>query len=105
MKRLPNRANGCDPSAHACGVPDCCPEVENIRARPLLDRQQRRRLAMLFKVLANDTRLRLLHVLIKSGELSVNDLAEEMEMTPQAVSNQLQKLSVQQVVESRRAGN
>ncbi len=60
---------------------------------------------MLFKVLANDTRLRLLHVLIKSGELPVTDLAQELEMKPQAVSNQLQKLSIQQIVESRRDGN
>lgn len=103
MKR-PLRASSCC-DASACCPPDCCPEVKSIRARPLLDRSQRRRLALLFKVLANDTRLRLLHVLIKSGELAVNDISAALEMTPQAVSNQLQKLAMQQIVETRRAGN
>ena len=99
---------GCCESSRAESAwcpPGCCEEVESIRSRPLLDRQERRRLALLFKVLANDTRLRLLHLLIKSGERSVNDLADAMEMKPQAVSNQLQRLALQQIVESRRDGN
>jgi DNA-binding transcriptional ArsR family regulator len=55
--------------------------------------------------LANDTRLRLLHALVRSGELSLSDLAEAVEMKPQAVSNQLQRLSDLGVVDSRREGN
>ena len=59
----------------------------------------------LFKVLGNDTRLRLLHALVRAGELCVNDLAESLDMKPQAISNQLQRLSDWGIVGSRREGN
>jgi ArsR family transcriptional regulator, lead/cadmium/zinc/bismuth-responsive transcriptional repressor len=119
MKRLASQSSSCDEaclpegrsgSANACCgpaacPPGCCEQVESIRARPLLGRADRRKLALLFKVLDNDTRLHILHVLIKSGELSVNDLADQLEMKPQAISNQLQKLAARQIVEPRRDGN
>ncbi len=59
----------------------------------------------LFKVLANDTRLRLLHALARSGELCVTDLALSVEMKPQAVSNQLQRLVDRGILKSTRNGN
>jgi DNA-binding transcriptional ArsR family regulator len=62
-------------------------------------------LAAVFKVLANDTRLRLLHALLRAGELNVADLAASVGMKPQAVSNQLQRLSDLRVLASRRDGN
>jgi DNA-binding transcriptional ArsR family regulator len=58
----------------------------------------------LFKVLANDTRLRLLHALARSGELCVGDLADAVGMKPQAVSNQLQRLVDRGILGSRRQG-
>lgn len=58
----------------------------------------------LFKALANETRLRLLHALSISGEMCVNDLAATVDMKPQAVSNQLQKLAGFGVVDTRRNG-
>ncbi len=58
----------------------------------------------LFKVLANDTRLRLLHALARTGELCVNDLADAVGMKPQAVSNQLQRLVYRAILGSRRNG-
>lgn len=61
-------------------------------------------LAAVFKVLANDTRLRLLHVLIREDELGVTDLAARLSMKPQAVSNQLQRLSDLGILSSRREG-
>lgn len=73
--------------------------------RPLLTPVQACGLADLFKVLANDTRLRLLHALIRSDELCVGDLAICLRMRPQAISNQLQRLSDLGVVASRRDGN
>src|SRR3954453_22156395 len=73
--------------------------------RPLLTPIQAGGLAAVFKVLANDTRLRLLHALIRAGELCVTDLAASLGMTPQAVSNQLQRLSDLGVLASRRDGN
>jgi DNA-binding transcriptional ArsR family regulator len=72
--------------------------------RPLLTHQQAGALAILFKMLANDTRLRLLHALARSGELSVSELAEAVGMKPQAVSNQLQRLSDLAILASRRNG-
>ena len=72
---------------------------------PLIDRDQAAELTRLFKVFANDTRLRLLHVLVREGEVRVTDLAERVEMKPQAVSNQLQRLVDRGILGSRREGN
>jgi len=58
-----------------------------------------------FKVLANDTRLRLLHALVRADEICVTDLAASLGMKPQAVSNQLQRLSDLGILASRRDGN
>lgn len=85
-------------SAGAC----CAPAP--IASRPLLSPVQAGGLAAVFKVLANDTRLRLLHALVISQELGVNDLARAVAMKPQAVSNQLQRLSDLGIVSSRRVG-
>jgi len=73
--------------------------------RPLLGQDQADELTRLYKVLANDTRLRLLHALERSGELSVTDLAGAVRMKPQAVSNQLQRLADRRIVVSRREGS
>lgn len=59
----------------------------------------------LFKVLANDTRVRLLHHLVRSGEATVTDMAKAIGMKPQAVSNQLVRLSDTGMLVSRREGN
>lgn len=59
----------------------------------------------LFKVLASDTRLRLLHALVRADELCVGDLARAVGMTPQAVSNQLQRLVDRGILSARRDGN
>ena len=73
--------------------------------RPLLSPIQAGGLAAVFKVLANDTRLRLLHALVRADELCVTDLATSVGMKPQAVSNQLQRLSDLGILASRREGN
>jgi DNA-binding transcriptional ArsR family regulator len=83
----------------------CCPPKPDIRQRPLISPEQAEELMRLFKVLANDTRLRLLHALTRAGELSVGDLAVSVAMKPQAVSNQLQRLVDRGILGSRRAGN
>lgn len=56
-------------------------------------------------MLASDTRLRMLHALARGGELCVGDLAAEVGMRSQAVSNQLQRLVDRGIVVSRRDGN
>ena len=62
-------------------------------------------LTNVFKVLANDTRLRLLHALTRADELSVGGLAAAVAMKPQAVSNQLRRLVDRGILGSRPAGN
>ena len=59
----------------------------------------------LFKVFGNDSRLRLLHALVREGELCVTDLAAAVEMKPQAVSNQLQRLVDRGMLAARREGS
>jgi DNA-binding transcriptional ArsR family regulator len=59
----------------------------------------------LFKVMANDTRIRILHHIVRSGEATVTDIAKTLGMKPQAVSNQLVKLSDTRMLTSRREGN
>ncbi len=75
-----------------------------LEKRPLLTAEQAGELAAVFKVLANDTRLRLLHALARAGEMCVADLAEAMGMKLQAVSNQLQRLVDRSILRSRRGG-
>lgn len=78
------------------------PTVED---RPLATPEQAQALMRLFKVFANDTRLRLLHALVRAGELCVSELADVLDMKPQAVSNQLQRLVDRGILDSRRNGN
>src|SRR6516164_7974686 len=82
-----------------------CDSRPSLKARPLLSPIQAGGLAAVFKVLANDTRLRLLHALVRADELCVTDIAASLGMKPQAVSNQLQRLSDLGILASRRDGN
>lgn len=82
-----------------------CSERPALEDRPLLTFVEAVKVMALFKVLASDTRVRMLHHLIRSGESSVTDLAKALGMRPQAVSNQLQRLSDTGVATSRREGN
>jgi DNA-binding transcriptional ArsR family regulator len=84
--------------------PGCCPPKPSLARRPLIGPQQASELGGLFKVLANDTRLRLLHALVRAGELSVTQLADSVGMKPQAVSNQLQRLVDRGILANRRNG-
>ena len=61
-------------------------------------------LAELFKVLANDNRLRILHVIHLAGEVSPSEIAERVGASQQSVSNQLQRLADQRIVHARRDG-
>lgn len=82
----------------------CCSPKPELKQRPLLSPIQAGGLASVFKVLANDTRLRLLHALVRADEMSVNELAAAVGMKPQAVSNQLQRLSDLGILTHRRDG-
>jgi DNA-binding transcriptional ArsR family regulator len=85
-------------------APACCSPKPALDQRPLITPEQAAGLMAVFKVLANDTRLRLLHALARSGELCVTDLADAVDMKPQAVSNQLQRLVDRGILGHRRDG-
>jgi DNA-binding transcriptional ArsR family regulator len=76
-----------------------------LHTRAPMDQAEATRLESLFKVLANDTRLRLLHALVRSGDLTVTQLAEAVGLRPSAVSNQLQRLVDKGILTFRRDGN
>lgn len=84
---------------------DACPRKPDLTQRLLISGPVAEQLAEVFKVLANDTRLRMLHALAIRGELSVSALADTVGMNTAAVSNQLQRLSLRGIVKSRRDGN
>ena len=83
----------------------CCVPKPTLAKRMLIAPELAGELAGVFKMLANDTRLRLLHAIARSGELSVSALADEVGMKTAAVSNQLQRLSDRGIVGTRREGN
>ena len=57
----------------------------------------------MFKIFSDSTRIRILDILIK-GELCVQDIANELEMTQSAISHQLRVLKQAHLVKSRRDG-
>src|SRR5687768_16241994 len=83
----------------------CCVPRPALKDRPLLSFVQGVKVAALFKLLGNDTRVRLLHHVVRSGEATVTDMAKTLGMKPQAVSNQLVRLSDTGMLSSRRDGN
>jgi ArsR family transcriptional regulator, lead/cadmium/zinc/bismuth-responsive transcriptional repressor len=82
----------------------CLPKLL-LKDRALLSSQQAIALSAVFKVLANDTRLRLLHALVRKGEMGVMELADLLVMKPQAISNQLTRLADRGILGYRRNGN
>jgi len=81
-----------------------CPPKPHLEERTLLGSPEAAELAGLFKVLANDTRLKILYVLTRAQELGVTELAGLVGMKPQAVSNQLQMLAHRGILGCRREG-
>jgi DNA-binding transcriptional ArsR family regulator len=82
-----------------------CNSLKSLSNRELISIEEANELVMLFKLLSNDTRLRMIHALVLKSEMCVTELANELGMKPQAVSNQLQKLLDKGIVKSIRKGN
>ena len=61
------------------------------------------RLAELFKIFGDSTRIRILDVL-KKQELCVQEIADELSMTQSAISHQLRILKQADLIRSRREG-
>ncbi len=90
----------------ACCAPgDACSSRLPLGERPLLGFVDAVKVMALFKVMANDTRIRILHHIVRSGEATVTEIAKTLGMKPQAVSNQLVRLSDTRMLTSRREGN
>lgn len=83
--------------------PGCGPKP-TLAARQLISPGEAVALERTFKVLANETRLRLLHALVLRPGISVTELARAIDMKPQAVSNQLQRLTDKSILASVRDG-
>jgi DNA-binding transcriptional ArsR family regulator len=105
MKTTIRRTRIHSAKSQCCAPGDTCASRVPLDERPLLSFVDAVKVMALFKVLANDTRIRLLHHLIRSGEASVGDLARTLGMKPQAVSNQLTRLADTGMLRSRREGN
>ena len=71
---------------------------------PEVSDQTVRDLAQVFKLLSDETRLRILLYLAQSGELHVTDLCSRLEQSQPAVSHHLALLRVSSLIESRREG-
>lgn len=82
-----------------------CPPKPAMERRPLIGLDEANSIQRTFQVLADATRLRLLHALVRAGEMCVSELARAVQMKPQAVSNQLQRLVDRGILASRRNGN
>lgn len=85
-------------------APPAAPAGPALGERPLIEAAQAAEMADLFKILACDTRLRLLHAIARGGEVRAGELATTVEMTQQAVSNQLQRLVDRRICATRRVG-
>jgi ArsR family transcriptional regulator, lead/cadmium/zinc/bismuth-responsive transcriptional repressor len=81
-----------------------CRPKPGLASRPLISLVQAGGLERTFKVLANATRLRLLHALVRQPGMSVTALAQAVGMKPQAVSNQLQRLVDKGILSNVRNG-
>jgi ArsR family transcriptional regulator, lead/cadmium/zinc/bismuth-responsive transcriptional repressor len=90
------------PAAHISR--NTCLNLPELPERPLISPAEALELSALFKIFANDNRLRLFHALARAGEIRVIDLAAALKMKVQAVSNQLQRLADQGFVEATRDG-
>lgn len=84
---------------------DVAPFPPELAERPLLDEADTADLTRLFGLLANDTRLKMLHVLVRDQEAAVGAIADQVQASTQTVSNHLQRMADQRIVATRRDGN
>jgi ArsR family transcriptional regulator len=80
------------------------PEPNGSATLPPLSDIAVRDLAQVFKLMSDETRLRILLYLAQSGELHVTDLCNRLGQSQPAVSHHLALLRVSGLIESRREG-
>ena len=80
------------------------PVAATAGAMPEVSEQAVRELAQVFKLLSDETRLRILFYLAQNNELHVTDLCNRLGQSQPAVSHHLALLRVSSLIESRREG-
>jgi len=75
-----------------------------LTAMPAVSDQSVRELAQVFKLMSDETRLRILLYLAQNQELHVTDLCNRLGQSQPAVSHHLALLRVSGLIESRREG-
>ena len=86
-------------AAKAVAVP-----VATVETMPEVSEQAVRELAQVFKLLSDETRLRILFYLAQNSEIHVTDLCNRLGQSQPAVSHHLALLRVSGLIESRREG-
>ena len=76
----------------------------SVETLPEVSEQAVRELAQVFKLLSDETRLRILFYLAQNHELHVTDLCNRLGQSQPAVSHHLALLRVSGLIESRREG-
>lgn len=69
----------------------------------LLDDTTAQKMSVLFDSLSDPTRIKILSVLM-AGEANVGDLAEDLKISPSAISHQLRGLKDKHVIRTRKQG-
>ena len=77
---------------------------QTLAVMPPVSEQAVRELAQVFKLLSDETRLRILLYLAQNNELHVTDLCNRLGQSQPAVSHHLALLRVSGLIESRREG-
>lgn len=77
---------------------------QTVEVMPEVSDQAVRELAQVFKLLSDETRLRILFYLAQNNELHVTDLCNRLGQSQPAVSHHLALLRVSGLIESRREG-
>ena len=77
---------------------------QSVETMPEVSEQAIRELAQVFKLLSDETRLRILFYLAQHSELHVTDLCQRLGQSQPAVSHHLALLRVSGLIESRREG-
>jgi DNA-binding transcriptional ArsR family regulator len=85
---------------HTCVIDE--QELDEFKENMLLD-EECSDLALLFKMYADPTRLKILHVLFMK-ELCVCDIAYILNMSHSAISHQLSVLRTNRIIKARRVG-
>ena len=87
-----------------CDVYKTHPDKLQDAALHRLDDETSLRLAEIFKLLGDKTRIKLLSLLAAEQELCVCDIAESLQMGQSAISHQLRVLRAARLVKFRKAG-